>query len=138
MLSTCKSREDEIMIAGMGLVTGEACSVLRLVDRLAVDEPAKAPAAGRGVFVRILDHDLNRRGGAGDKGAVNTGHRHMLPGQLSQDRSIREWRYPLSIGLQGDVVAKHAPEFIEPGFMRHRDHLPVSVPFRNPNAEDRR
>src|SRR5689334_22378804 len=55
--STAVAREDEIVVAGMRLVTGEAGLVLRLVGRLAVDEAAKAPAACRGVSLRILDHD---------------------------------------------------------------------------------
>src|SRR5262245_1125046 len=53
------AREDEIVVFRMGLVAGEAGSVLGLVHGLAVDEPAKTPAAGGGVSGGVLDHDLD-------------------------------------------------------------------------------
>ena len=52
-----KSRKDDVMPLYVGLVAGEAGSVLRFVDRFAVDESAEAPTARGGVFLRVLDHD---------------------------------------------------------------------------------
>jgi hypothetical protein len=43
-------------------MAGKAGFVLRLVDGFSIDEAAETPSAGRGIFFRVLDHDLNGRG----------------------------------------------------------------------------
>src|SRR3982074_2294268 len=53
-------------------------------------EPAAAPAACRGVFVRVFDHELHRRGRSRNEDAVEVGRLDMLPRELRQDRPIRE------------------------------------------------
>ena len=50
------------------LVAGEAGLVQRLVARFAVREVGESPAGGRGVLLRVLDHELDIHGGTGDEG----------------------------------------------------------------------
>jgi hypothetical protein len=49
-----KSREDDVMPLYVGLVAGEACSVLRLVGRFAVDETAEAQPPVAAYFFESL------------------------------------------------------------------------------------
>src|ERR1041385_106535 len=51
-----------------GLVAGVAGLVKRLVARLSVREVRKSPAAGRGIFLRVLDHELDILDRPGDEG----------------------------------------------------------------------
>src|ERR1700730_13463295 len=57
--------------------------VLEMPDaaQLAETPPSAAgtPAACRGVFVRVFDHELHRRGRSGSEGAVEVGRRDVLP-----------------------------------------------------------
>ena len=45
------------------LVTGEALCMQRLIAGFAVREVGESPAAGRSVFFRVFDHELNVHGG---------------------------------------------------------------------------
>jgi hypothetical protein len=45
-----EARKDKIVPFHIRIVAGEACFVLRLVHRLAADEPAEPPTARGGVF----------------------------------------------------------------------------------------
>jgi hypothetical protein len=58
--------EDKVASYDM-LVAGEAGFVHRLVGRFAVFELTEPPAACRGVFSRVLDHQLNVNGGPATK-----------------------------------------------------------------------
>jgi len=49
-LAAAQFREDEVACFYIGLVAAKAGSVLRFIDRCAVDKPAEAPASGGRVF----------------------------------------------------------------------------------------
>ena len=55
------------MILHVGQVATEAGFVLRFVGRLIVYKAAEPPTARRGIFLRILDHELHCRRLAGDE-----------------------------------------------------------------------
>jgi hypothetical protein len=61
------AREDQVAISD-GLVAGKAGFEHRLVVGFAVIELSESPAAGRGVFLGVFDHELNVRGGARNEG----------------------------------------------------------------------
>jgi hypothetical protein len=56
--------EDKVAIFDR-LVTGEAGFEQRLAGRFAVFELSKPPTTSRGIFLRVLDHKRNVRGGSG-------------------------------------------------------------------------
>jgi hypothetical protein len=66
-------RKDEVVSIHAGFVAGEAGLMLGLVNRLAVDESSESPPAGGRVFLRILDHDLDSGGRAGNGGGPEFG-----------------------------------------------------------------
>src|SRR5580698_3230137 len=131
--SLCVTRKDEVVLLRESRVTGEACFVLRLIDWFAVDEPAESPTAACSVLFGILDHDLNGRGAPGNEslelsqGAVVLNRRHMLPGNLGQDRAVRKGKRPLPISRHRYRVSENAPEFVQNGFVRRSDQLPLTV-----------
>src|SRR6516164_6392561 len=59
------SGEDVVAILGR-LVAREACLMQCLVARFAIFEVCKTPDARCGVFLRVLDHELNILGGVGN------------------------------------------------------------------------
>src|ERR1700692_3546678 len=100
--------KNQIVILHMGLMAAETCLVLGAIDRLPVDEAAEAPSAGRCVFLRVLNHDLHRRGAAGHEGAVELRRRFLFPGELRENRPVRERKGPLPVGFHRDGVAENA------------------------------
>jgi hypothetical protein len=118
-------------------MAGEAFFVLGFAHRLAVDELAEAPAACRGVFVRVFDHELHRRGRSRSEGAVEVGRRDMLPRELRQDRPIREGERAGPIGRHRDRVAENAAQLVKARHVRRGDQLPLPVSGRNSYTEDR-
>jgi hypothetical protein len=68
-----QSRKDEVVCFYIGLAAGKAGSLLRFIDRSAVDKPAEAPASGGRVFFRILSHDLSGGRRTGIEAGSNSG-----------------------------------------------------------------
>src|SRR5258708_18134061 len=137
-LSRRKPGKDEIVVFHVGRMAGETFFVLGLAHRLAVDELAEAPAACRGVSVRVFDHELHRRGRAGDEDAVELGRRHMRPRELGQDRPIREGERAGPIRRHRDRVAEDAAQLVKARRVRGGDQLPLPVSGRDLDPEDRR
>jgi hypothetical protein len=78
------------------LVARKTGFVHRLVGRFAVFELTEPPAAGRGVFSGVLDHQLNINGGPGNerlftvKDFVVFLRRDVTPGQPDNNCAVRE------------------------------------------------
>ena len=109
-----QSRKHPVVPFDVGFVARETGFVLRFVDGFAVDEPTEPPAAGRSVSSRVFDHDLNRRGGPCDEGAVDAGQWRMFPSQFGEYRAIRERQRSVLIGLHRlSTFPEHAPELVQ-------------------------
>ena len=100
-------------------VAGKAGVVHRLVGGFAVVKLSEPPAAGRGVFSRVLDHELNpvlgrpgheRLGMA--KGFAALLQRVVTPGEPGNDCAIRERKLPFPGGLDRYVVAQNGPQIV--------------------------
>jgi hypothetical protein len=51
----------------------------------------------------------------------------VLPGQPDNDGAVGERQCPFTVGLYGCVVAKDGAKVVQvPGFVSHRDHLPIA------------
>src|SRR3974390_259194 len=105
--------EEKVASCGW-LVAGEAGFVLRLVGGFAVlNEWGERPAACRGVFLRVLDHDLKVPIGCGpgNEGLVAAKdfvvflRRDITPSQPDDDSAVGERQRPCPIGFDGCVVA---------------------------------
>src|SRR5262245_50299551 len=88
--------EDEVAIRDE-CVAGEAGREHRRVGGLAIVELREPPAAGRGVLLRVLDHELNAvHRGAGHEGLSTAEglvvllRREVLPGDADDDRAVGE------------------------------------------------
>lgn len=116
------------------LVAWETTFHKRRVARFAVLEVTEAPAAGRSVLLRVLDHELNVRGCSGNerlslaKYLVVFLRRHDAVVQCSNDRAIREWKPSFTIGADCWIVAQDGPYTVEVAcLMGRRDPPPVAV-----------
>src|SRR5262245_47003944 len=107
--------EDEIASLDW-IVAGEAGLHLCFGRRHAVlVELRVSPASGRGVFLRVLDHEREVPLGRvpGDEGLLSAEdlvvllRRHVLPGDPGDDRAVREWKRLVPVGLDRDVVAQN-------------------------------
>src|ERR1700721_1726172 len=119
-------------------MTGKACFVQCLTVRFAVLELSKPPARRRGVFLRILDHELEIRRGPGNerlfsaKDRVVLGRWDVLPGKPRNHRAIRERTRSVSKCFDRDVVSENDTDIIEiSGFGADFNKGPVTVPGGN-------
>jgi hypothetical protein len=103
-----------------GLVARGTALERRLVGRFAVVELSERPTVGRGVFARILDHELDpflgRPGHEGlgtAKSFVVLLRRDKLPSQTGNDRAIRKWKLSLPEGFDGEIIAQNGAQIVE-------------------------
>jgi hypothetical protein len=92
-----ESCKDEIVLFHIRQMAAEACVVLRLVDRLAVDKTAESPPARSGVPFRVFDHDLHCRSRAVHGGPLDLRGRDALPGQFDENGPIRKGKGTLPV-----------------------------------------
>ena len=86
-------------------MAGEAFFVLGFAHRLAVDELAEAPAACRGVFVRVFDHELHRRGRSRSEGARLRGEVSLTANlSLAAEWLKDQYSEPSGAGLPGPLA----------------------------------
>jgi hypothetical protein len=141
--SRCIVRKYEIL-SFCRRVTREACLQQRLTSRSAIVELRKSPAAGGGILRRVLDHELKVRRGTGHKG-LNAAENfivffggNVFPGQPGNDRAIRKRARSFPICPDRNVIPEDGPQIVKVArFMRDGNQLPVAVPRRNLDAEDR-
>jgi hypothetical protein len=100
------------------LVAGEARCVQRFIARFTVRKVGETPAARCGVFLRVLDHELNVHGGPGKgRSEVATGktgrqslivkvRRFFIPMQSGNNCAIRERQSSVAKGLDRKIVAQ--------------------------------
>jgi hypothetical protein len=140
-------------------VAGEALCVQRFVARFAVREVGETPAAGCGVFLRILYHELNVHRGPGkggvEAGAGKTGSQGFLVGvrgvfvpvQGRNFGAIRKRQSPVAESLDGKVVAQFGAQLPELAssicqlLARQSldgDQMPVPISLRKFDPLDRR
>src|SRR5262245_40538021 len=117
-MSARVAREDQVAL-GDGRVAGKALLDHGLAGRLAIIEMLESPAAGRGVLLRILDHELDAvLRGAGDerlrtaKGLVVLLVRHVAPGDAGNDGAVGEGERALAIGLDRYFVAQDGADVV--------------------------
>src|SRR5471030_2441027 len=107
---------DEYKVAVLRrFVTVETCLVQRLLAGFSVFKISEPPTARRRVFFRVLDHELDIRGGPDDEGLsawecarqdfVVVLGRDAIPMQRGDDRAVRERNRPLPESLDRYVVA---------------------------------
>src|SRR5262249_34190921 len=135
------SRENEVALFD-GCVAGIALREAGLGGRLTVlVELRVSPAAGRRVFLRVLDHELEVPVGrwAGDgrllaaEDLVVLLGRDVRPSDPRDDRAFRKRKLSGSIRLDRAVVSKDRADVVEiAGFVGHRDELPVAIAVGNP------
>src|SRR5437868_5942754 len=155
----CVLGEDKVVIFGRR-VAGKAGLVHGFAIGLAVGELRKSPASGRGIFLRILDHELNvaRRAGDGGRGEklsdlllrhallLGSGAEglvvflrcHLVIGEAGDDGAIGERTRTVPIGLDRDVIAELDAQIVERcAYLRKRNHAPVAIPVGKFDAVDR-
>ena len=104
MLLRCVTRENQVASLGL-IVTREAAFHRCGSGGFTVNEGGEPPAPRRGVLCRVLDHELNVRGGARDerlgltKDFIVFRRRGMTVVQCGNDRAVREWQLRLAVGL---------------------------------------
>src|ERR1700677_2930354 len=124
--SRCVTGEDEVASFG-GLVAGIATLESSLGGGFAVVEFSEPPAAGRGVFACILDHELNPfLGGPGHerlgmaKDFVVFLRRDIIPGETGNDGAVRKWKLAFPVGPDRYVIAQNGTQIVEVAcFMGH-------------------
>jgi len=126
-------REDEVASLGL-IVAGEAGFHGRRGGGLAVYEESESPAARRGVLRGVFDHKLNVRGGARDerlglaKDLVVFRRWDVTVVQSGNDRSVREWKRPLAVGLDRHIVAQNGTNTVQVAcFVGAVDPPPVPI-----------
>src|SRR5688572_28037711 len=109
----------------------------------------ESPAAGRGVFPEVLDHELNPVFWASGHERLGTGAKHAkglvvllgrveAPGYSGNDRAVGERKLSVAIGFDRFVVAQNGPDIVEFAFLAsHRDQLPVAVSRGNLGDKNR-
>src|SRR5687767_13050719 len=128
--------EDEV--PGGGLVTGKAGLVHRLVGGFAVVEMGEPPAAGRGVFLRVLDHELDAVLGRARHERLVTAEDFVvfrrgdvIPREPGDDRAVRERALAFAKCFDRDVVAQDGADVVEVALLlRDGDQAPVAVSGR--------
>jgi hypothetical protein len=75
------------------LVTRKAGFVHRFVGRFAIFELGVSPAAGRGVFSRVLDHQLNINGGPGNERLSTAKVKATIPDTVDNATSKKAIRF---------------------------------------------
>src|SRR5258706_1673975 len=134
-------------------VAGIAGFELRLVGGFAVVELSVPPAAGRCVFLRVLDHKLYPvLWGAGHVGLgmATTGRiqlakdfvvflgRVETPGYSGNDCALWKRKLSFAIGFDPCIIAQNGADIVEAAFFaRHGDQSPVPVSRGNRGYEDR-
>src|SRR5580658_2630860 len=114
----CVLGEDEV-VGLFALVAWKATLHRGGGGGFAIDEGAEAPAAGRGVFVGVLDHELNVGGGAGSEGLGLTedfivfGVWGVSVVQGGDDGAVGEREGFGAVGLDGDVVAENGADTVQ-------------------------
>jgi hypothetical protein len=109
--------------------------VRRLVGGFPVVKLSEPLATGRGVFFRVLDHELNPVLGWPGRERLETAKgfaaflpRDVTPGELGNDCPVRERKFPFPVGLDRYVVAENGAQIVEVAFfVSHRDQPPVAV-----------
>jgi len=127
-----------------GHVTGKARVVHRFICGFTVVELGEPPAACRGVFCGVLDHELNVRGGPGHerlgtaKDFVVLLRRDVTPREPGNDSAVRERNLSFPVGLDRHVIAQNGPQIVEFAFLvGHGDQLPIAVSGGDLNSIDR-
>ena len=134
--------EDKVASFGR-LVAGKA--VLRHhVDGFTIAKLSEPPAAGRGVFSRVFDHELNVRGQAGDerlgmaKDFIIFLRRDITPREPGNNCAVRERKCSISIRLDRYVVAENGAYIVETAlFMGYGNQSPIAVTRWKFAAEDK-
>jgi hypothetical protein len=81
-------------------------------------EMTKSPAAGRRILCRVLNHELNVCGGAGNErlrlaeDLVVCIRLDISVMQRGNDCAVREWVLPFLKGFERYVIAKTAPKLL--------------------------
>src|SRR5262249_5660428 len=134
------------------LVAGEAGAVQCLVASFAVREVGKSPAVGRGVLVRVLDHELDVHGGLGNE-RLEAGtrkadgqdfivfvRRDFIPMQRGNDGAVRERELPCPKGLYRNTVPQLGAHLFYGASCQvvDGDQAPVTVSGRDFDSVDRR
>src|SRR5580693_2076891 len=139
----CVTGEDKVASFDR-LVAGEAGLEQRLVRGFAVSKLCETPAARRGVFSRVLHHELNVGGGpcherlGTAKDFVVFLRRNVTPGQPGDDRAVRKRQLPFPVGLDRQIIAEKGSKIVEVAFfVGHGNQLPVAVSGGNFDSEDR-
>jgi hypothetical protein len=109
--SRCVTSKDKVGCFGL-LMAGEAGFHESCIARFAVCEVPEPPAAGCGVLFRVLDHELNVGGRAGNKRLdlakdfVVFVRRDVTVMQSRKDCAVRKRKLPLPVGFDRDIVAQ--------------------------------
>src|SRR5215204_1611844 len=142
--SRCVTVEDKVARVD-DLMAGKAGVVHRLAGGFAIVKVSEPPAAGRGVFSCVLDHELNPvLGWPGHerletaKGFATFLQRVVTPGEPGNDGAVRERKCPFPGGLDRYVVAQNGAQIVEVAFfVGDGDQPPVAVSGWDFDSEDR-
>jgi len=133
---TCKH---PVAIAFLGVVTGEAGLVPRLVDRLTADEPPEPPAACSGKAFAVFHHDVHRGRRPGNRRGGKFGRGSALPRQFHEGRSVRKGPDAAPESIDCDRIAEHDAKLVERRiFERGRDQRLAAIPLGYGDAIHRR
>jgi len=142
-VSRCVAGENKVASFGL-IVAGEAGIHQGLVAGFAVFEMSESPAACRGILFRVLNHELNVRGGSRNERLGSAEDLvvflrwHVTVMQSGNDCAVREWELPVAIGMDRDIVTQHGCKAVEVAlFVSYRDQPPLAVSGRNLGYEDR-
>ena len=133
----CIVGEDQIAAFCL-CMAGKACLHERGVAGFAIArvEVPESPAASCGVLGGVLDHKLNIRGGAWDKGLRLTEDLVVLLRwdvaivQSGNDGAVREREFPFPVGVDRYIVAQDGTDAVEVAFFMGRGNPPpVAVPL---------